>query len=245
MIIVLVFSELFNLFYCFLSLSLYMCRMLIALSMHSLLLDMSCVCVCARQLPFAQCLCFKAVGPWDRGFAIDCNGDRLTPLFFPFPTLPPSLLFLRPSLILQRETTATTTNIISKDRNPSSLSITAHRRPEHRSDLLFDQPPQEAFNLSHTAGPSSPCVKGVMSKIEAALEIPEVLSRIIGQADSKDQTVAARTSKAWNEAALNCIWRRLDSIVPLLKILSPLRRIPYPSMWVSLPPSPSHQIQFC
>lgn len=70
-----------------------------------------------------------------------------------------------------------------------------------------------------------------MSKIEAALEIPEVLSRIIGQADSKDQTVAARTSKAWNEAALNCIWRRLDSIVPLLKILSPLRRIPYPSMW--------------
>lgn len=74
-----------------------------------------------------------------------------------------------------------------------------------------------------------------MSKMEAALEIPEVLSRIIGQADPKDQTAAARASKVWSEAALNCIWRRLDSIVPLLKVLSPLRRIPYPSMWVSQP----------
>lgn len=70
--------------------------------------------------------------------------------------------------------------------------------------------------------------------MDAALQIPEVLSTIVDHADSKTQTSAARASKLWSEAALNSLWRDLDSIMPLLKLLAPLRRIPYPSMWVSI-----------
>lgn len=63
--------------------------------------------------------------------------------------------------------------------------------------------------------------------------MPEVIGNIVNLADSCTQASAARISKRWSEGALDCIYRHMDSITPLLKLLGPMRRVPYPTMFVS------------
>ncbi|KAG9006632.1 hypothetical protein FRB94_000558 [Tulasnella sp. JGI-2019a] len=67
--------------------------------------------------------------------------------------------------------------------------------------------------------------------MEVAVMIPEIIGSIIQLADSRTQCSTARINKRWSEAALDSIWRCLNSIVPLLKLLGPMRRVPYPSMF--------------
>lgn len=49
--------------------------------------------------------------------------------------------------------------------------------------------------------------------------LPEIIGSIIQMADSRTQCCTARLNKRWSEAALDSIWRCLNSIVPLLRLL--------------------------
>ncbi|KAG8925613.1 hypothetical protein FRC02_009543 [Tulasnella sp. 418] len=60
-----------------------------------------------------------------------------------------------------------------------------------------------------------------------ALTLVEILDAIFTFADYQSRTVAARTCRKWQEPATNTIWRNLDSLLPLLQLLSPVIWGPY------------------
>ncbi|KAG8880765.1 hypothetical protein FRB97_000558 [Tulasnella sp. 331] len=65
----------------------------------------------------------------------------------------------------------------------------------------------------------SALAEAATSKMETAVMIPEIIGSIIQTADSRTQCCTARLNKRWSEAALDSIWRCLNSIVPLLRLL--------------------------
>lgn len=54
------------------------------------------------------------------------------------------------------------------------------------------------------------------------LAIYEILIHILSYSEKRDLAVAARISRAWSGVALDCLWRKIDSILPLLETLSPI-----------------------
>ncbi|KAG8915897.1 hypothetical protein FRC00_008438 [Tulasnella sp. 408] len=56
---------------------------------------------------------------------------------------------------------------------------------------------------------------------EAALSIPEVLSLIFSNGSPETQAACARVCKKWSEVALDELWRELEDIYPLLRLLIP------------------------
>ncbi|KAG9017361.1 hypothetical protein FRB93_007475 [Tulasnella sp. JGI-2019a] len=55
-----------------------------------------------------------------------------------------------------------------------------------------------------------------------ALSIPYILEEIIKQLSNCERAVAARLSSQWHDIALGKLWKDLDSVLPLLKLISPL-----------------------
>lgn len=54
------------------------------------------------------------------------------------------------------------------------------------------------------------------------LAVYEIICNILQNCQRHDQAVAARVSRLWCDVALDCLWRNIDSVVPLLRLLSPL-----------------------
>ncbi|KAG8915797.1 hypothetical protein FRC00_013566 [Tulasnella sp. 408] len=55
-----------------------------------------------------------------------------------------------------------------------------------------------------------------------ALSVHEIISNILQNALPHDQAMAARTSSLWSDIALDWLWRELDSLLPLLRLLAPV-----------------------
>ncbi|KAG8915796.1 hypothetical protein FRC00_013565 [Tulasnella sp. 408] len=54
------------------------------------------------------------------------------------------------------------------------------------------------------------------------LAVYEIVSNILQNAERYDQAMAARVSRLWADIAPDWLWRELDSVLPLLRLLSPL-----------------------
>ncbi|KAG8966858.1 hypothetical protein FRC03_011179, partial [Tulasnella sp. 419] len=67
--------------------------------------------------------------------------------------------------------------------------------------------------------------------MKSALDFPEILSAIFEFCPSSDLPAVGRTCRTWSEQALRILWKNLDSIVPLITILSPLERQNNPPRW--------------
>ncbi|KAG9026434.1 hypothetical protein FS837_004616 [Tulasnella sp. UAMH 9824] len=52
--------------------------------------------------------------------------------------------------------------------------------------------------------------------------VPDILIMILAMVDKPTQAIAARVCRRWNEVALSHLWRLMDSVFPLLKLLAPL-----------------------
>ncbi|KAG8865195.1 hypothetical protein FRB96_000085 [Tulasnella sp. 330] len=55
-----------------------------------------------------------------------------------------------------------------------------------------------------------------------ALKVPEVLNAILQNTDRKGQAYCARTCKKWQSPALDFLWKDLESLEPLVRLLVPL-----------------------
>lgn len=51
---------------------------------------------------------------------------------------------------------------------------------------------------------------------------PEILNRIFNYAALSECVNAAQVCRHWSATALDRVWRQLDSVVPLLKLLGPM-----------------------
>ena len=56
------------------------------------------------------------------------------------------------------------------------------------------------------------------------LRIPELLQMIFGILDLPSNTVNARVCKQWSDIALDILWREIDELYILFKILAPLTK---------------------
>jgi F-box-like len=56
------------------------------------------------------------------------------------------------------------------------------------------------------------------------LRIPELLQMVFGVLDLPSNTVNARVCKQWSDIALEMLWRDVDDLYLLLKILAPLAK---------------------
>ncbi|KAG8972854.1 hypothetical protein FRC05_009493 [Tulasnella sp. 425] len=54
------------------------------------------------------------------------------------------------------------------------------------------------------------------------LAVYEIISNILQNCQRHDQAVAARVSRLWYGVVLDWLWRDIDSVLPLLRLLSPL-----------------------
>ena len=54
------------------------------------------------------------------------------------------------------------------------------------------------------------------------LAIPEIIELIMSFLDKKDNVNNACVCRSWSEIALDCIWRNVDDITQLLRLLAPL-----------------------
>jgi len=54
------------------------------------------------------------------------------------------------------------------------------------------------------------------------LRIPELLQMIFGVLDLPSNTVNARVCKQWSDIALDMLWREVDGLHILFRILAPL-----------------------
>lgn len=55
------------------------------------------------------------------------------------------------------------------------------------------------------------------------LAIPELNQNVFDLADRNTRAVAGRTCRAWSSPALDALYRSVESLLPLLHLLSPLR----------------------
>ncbi|KAG9012729.1 hypothetical protein FRB93_001282 [Tulasnella sp. JGI-2019a] len=55
-----------------------------------------------------------------------------------------------------------------------------------------------------------------------ALSVPDILEEIMGRSSNSTRAVAACLSSQWLDVALEKLWKDLDSVLPLLKLISPL-----------------------
>ncbi|KAG8955282.1 hypothetical protein FRC00_005457 [Tulasnella sp. 408] len=58
-----------------------------------------------------------------------------------------------------------------------------------------------------------------------ALAIPEILISVLSLCEKADLGRAALTSRKWSPVALDYLWKELNSIVPLLVLIRPLRLV--------------------
>lgn len=63
------------------------------------------------------------------------------------------------------------------------------------------------------------------------LDMPEVLCRILTLLCHKEKAVVARISKRWSTQALDLLWEKLESALPLFELLVPLNVVS--GSWVS------------
>ncbi|KIO28995.1 hypothetical protein M407DRAFT_174702 [Tulasnella calospora MUT 4182] len=54
------------------------------------------------------------------------------------------------------------------------------------------------------------------------LAIYDVLMHILSYSQQRDLAAAARVSRVWSDVALDCLWREIESVLPLVEILFPL-----------------------
>lgn len=54
---------------------------------------------------------------------------------------------------------------------------------------------------------------------ETALSTPEILSLIFAKAPRQTQAACALVCKKWSEISLNELWRDLEDIIPLLRLV--------------------------
>ena len=57
------------------------------------------------------------------------------------------------------------------------------------------------------------------------LRIPELLQMIFSILDPPSNTVNARVCKQWSDIALDILWREIDELYVLFKILAPLTKM--------------------
>lgn len=55
-----------------------------------------------------------------------------------------------------------------------------------------------------------------------ALRLPEILDRVLMLASQSTQATSAQICQTWSVISLKWLWRDLESVFPLLLILSPL-----------------------
>lgn len=65
-----------------------------------------------------------------------------------------------------------------------------------------------------------------------AMGMPGILETVFLGATNGALAACARTSKAWSAPALDCLWRGMDSIIPLFLVLSPLTQVYLDSIYV-------------
>ncbi|KIO24568.1 hypothetical protein M407DRAFT_26081 [Tulasnella calospora MUT 4182] len=65
-----------------------------------------------------------------------------------------------------------------------------------------------------------------LSPAPSPLKIPELLKKILDMLPVKDNVSAARVCQAWKEPALDRLWYKIDSLVPLLCLLGPMTQGP-------------------
>ena len=54
------------------------------------------------------------------------------------------------------------------------------------------------------------------------LAIPEIIELIMSFLDKKDNVNNACVCRRWSDIALDCVWRNVDDITQLLRLLAPL-----------------------
>lgn len=52
--------------------------------------------------------------------------------------------------------------------------------------------------------------------------VTDILIIILSMVDKPTRAVAARVCRRWNEVALSQLWKSMDSVFPLLKLLAPV-----------------------
>ncbi|KAG8945177.1 hypothetical protein FRC04_001156 [Tulasnella sp. 424] len=60
--------------------------------------------------------------------------------------------------------------------------------------------------------------------LSSAIQTPELLLEIFSNAQRQDLTIIARVCQTWSASALDCLWRDLDSVVPLVELVVSLKR---------------------
>lgn len=67
-----------------------------------------------------------------------------------------------------------------------------------------------------------PTRSNLRQEMHRMLAVHEILSNVLQKAQRQDQAVAARVSSLWRDIAVDWLWRELDSVLPLLRLLAPL-----------------------
>lgn len=76
--------------------------------------------------------------------------------------------------------------------------------------------------MNQGSEPAIPTGSNPHREMHRVLSVHEIISNILQNAPPHDQAMAARTSSLWSDIALDCLWRELDSVLPLLRLLAPL-----------------------
>lgn len=83
------------------------------------------------------------------------------------------------------------------------------------------QPSIELFHHRSPAPATQPVLSG-KAEIEDILEIDELRGRIFANLEKTTLAKCARVCTLWSDDALNLIWKKLDSVVPLISTIFPL-----------------------
>lgn len=67
----------------------------------------------------------------------------------------------------------------------------------------------------------------------SAAFIPEILTNILSTMETGDLYSTAFVSLTWSELSLNELWKKMDSVLPLLKVLAPMSFNRANETWVS------------
>lgn len=72
----------------------------------------------------------------------------------------------------------------------------------------------------------------IKSKVSHAVLIPEILSNVFSTLEASDLYSATLVCLSWSELCLNELWKDMDSVLPLLKVLEEMTLL-YDKFWVS------------
>lgn len=74
----------------------------------------------------------------------------------------------------------------------------------------------------------------VQKQPHRVLAIPELIRNIFQYSEDEDCASGALVSRTIGEVALDVLWREMDSLFPLLNVLSPLWPEGWPAIWVGI-----------